>query len=64
MFAIEEPAVSVCMGQDKVKNHMNTGAEYITGADNSCLMHMQGVVNREKLPIKFIHVVQILAAGL
>ena len=43
---------------------MNTGAEYITGADNSCLMHMQGVVNREKLPIKFIHVVQILAAGL
>ncbi|MFV0522536.1 MAG: (Fe-S)-binding protein [Mangrovibacterium sp.] len=64
MFAIEEPAVSVCMGQDKVKNHMNTGAEYITGADNSCLMHMQGVVNREELPIKFIHVVQILAAGL
>ncbi|MEN9919718.1 MAG: hypothetical protein RL662_2154 [Bacteroidota bacterium] len=64
MFAVEEPEVSVCMGQDKVKNHMATGAEYITGADSSCLMHMQGVVSREKLPIKFIHVVQILAAGL
>jgi L-lactate dehydrogenase complex protein LldE len=64
MYSIEEQAVSVCMGQDKVKNHIATGAEYITGADSSCLMHMQGVVQREKLPIKFIHVVEILSAGL
>lgn len=64
MFSIEEPEVSVCMGEDKVHNHIATGATYITGADSSCLMHMQGVVNRQELPIKFIHVVQILAAGL
>lgn len=64
MFSIEEPEVSVCMGQDKLRNHIATGAEYITGADSSCLMHMEGIVNREKLPIKFIHVIQILAAGL
>lgn len=41
-----------------------TGAEYITGADSSCLMHMEGVIKREKLPIKTIHIVQILASGL
>ena len=64
MFSVEEPEVSVCMGEDKVKNHRATGAEYITGADSSCLMHMQGIVERQNLPIKFIHVVQILAAGL
>ena len=64
MFAIEEPEVSTCMGQDKVKDHMSTGAEYITGADSSCLMHMEGVIKREKLPIKTIHIVQILASGL
>lgn len=64
MFSIEETAVSVCMGQDKLKNHIATGAEYITGADSSCMMHMQGIVEREKLPIKFIHVIQILANGL
>ena len=64
MFAIEEADVSVSMGNDKVRNHMSTGAEYITGADSSCIMHMQGIVDRNKLPIKFIHVVQILAAGL
>lgn len=64
MFSIEETSVSVCMGQDKLKNHLATGAEYITGADSSCMMHMQGIVGREKLPIKFIHAVQILASGL
>jgi L-lactate dehydrogenase complex protein LldE len=64
MFAIEEPAVSVCMGEDKIKNHIATGAEYVTGADSSCLMHLQGIVERNKLPVKFIHIVQILASGL
>ncbi|MDR3141897.1 MAG: (Fe-S)-binding protein [Tannerellaceae bacterium] len=64
MFSIEEPAVSVCMGQDKLKNHLATGAEYITGADSSCLMHLQGIARREKMPARFIHISQILAAGL
>jgi L-lactate dehydrogenase complex protein LldE len=64
MFAVEEQAVSVCMGEDKLRNHIATGAEYITGADSSCMMHMQGIVERNKLPVKFIHIVQILAAGL
>lgn len=64
MFAIEEEAISTQMGKDKLANHMATSAEYITGADNSCLMHMEGVAKREKYPIKFLNVVQILAAGL
>ena len=64
MFAVEEAATSVCMGQDKVRDHISTGAEYITGADSSCLMHMEGIIRREKLPIKTIHVVEILGNGL
>ena len=64
MFAVEEDAVSVQMGKDKLRNHMATGAEFVTGADSSCLMHMQGIARRENLPIQFIHVVEILAAGL
>lgn len=64
MFSVEEQAVSVCMGRDKLRNHIATGAEYITGADSSCLMHMQGIAGREHLPIRFIHVTQILSAGL
>ena len=64
MFSIEEPAVSTRMGEEKIKRHIATGAEYVTGPDSSCLMHMAGIAKKEKMPIKFIHVVQILAAGL
>jgi len=64
MFAVEEPAVSACMGRDKVQDHMQTGAEYITGSDSSCLMHMQGVIDREQLSIQTIHAIEILAANL
>lgn len=64
MFAVEEHDVSGQMGRDKVKRHMATGAEYIVGADGSCLMHQNGIISREKLPIKTIHIVQVLAAGL
>ena len=64
MFAVEEHDVSGQMGRDKVKRHMATGAEYIVGADGSCLMHQNGIISREKLPIKTIHIVQVLATGL
>ncbi len=64
MFAVEEHAVSGQMGRDKVKRHIDTGAEYIVGADGSCLMHQNGIIAREKLPIKTIHIVEVLAAGL
>ncbi|MDR1919623.1 MAG: (Fe-S)-binding protein [Tannerellaceae bacterium] len=62
MFSIEESAVSVCMGRDKLKDHLATGAEFITGADSSCLMHLQGIARRENLPLKFIHIAQILSS--
>ena len=64
MFAVEEPYVSSRMGNDKVKAHMATGAEIVTGSDCSCLMHMQGVAARQKYAVKFMHVAEILAAGL
>jgi L-lactate dehydrogenase complex protein LldE len=64
MFAVEEQAVSARMGLEKLKRHMATGAEYITGPDSSCLMHMKGVAQKQGLDIQFIHVAQILSAGL
>ena len=64
MFSVEETAVSAQMGKDKVERHIKTGAEYITGPDCSCLMHMAGVAKKQGLKIEFKHVVEILAAGL
>lgn len=64
MFSVEEPDVSIAMGRDKLSRHIATGAEYVTGADSSCLMHLQGIARRNKSNIKFVHVAEILAAGL
>ena len=64
MFSIEEKGVSTQMGKDKLRRHIETGAEYITGPDSSCLMHLQGIAGKEGAGIKFIHVAQILSAGL
>lgn len=64
MFAVEEPDVSIRMGEDKIARHIATGAEYVTAPDASCLMHMSGIAKREKKDIKFIHVAEILAYGI
>ena len=64
LFSVDEKEVSVKMGEDKLRRHIDTGAEYITGPDSSCLMHMQGIARNGKHPIKFKHVVEILAAGI
>lgn len=64
LFSVEESPISIKMGTDKVQRHLATGAEYITAADSSCLMHQGGIIAAQKLPIKTIHIIEILAAGL
>ena len=60
-FSVQEEAISVAMGKDRIKDHINSSAQIITGADMSCLMHMDGIINRDKNPIKVMHIVEILA---
>ena len=59
-FSVFEEPVSVKMGYDKVTDHQTAGAEYIVSGDMSCIMHQKGCAERLGLPIKFIHIAQIL----
>ena len=61
-FCISEEAVSVKMGIDRVADHLKHGAEYITGVDMSCLMHLEGILRRQGSPVKVIHIAEILNA--
>jgi L-lactate dehydrogenase complex protein LldE len=63
-FCIAEEAVSVKMGKDRVTDHIKHGAEYITSADLSCLMHMEGILHRNKSKVKIVHIAQILNSTL
>jgi L-lactate dehydrogenase complex protein LldE len=62
-FCVTEESVSVKMGKDRVADHLLHGAEYITGADMSCLMHMEGILKRQGSKVKVIHIAEILNAG-
>lgn len=59
-FCVSEEAVSVKMGKDRVKDHLLNGAEFITGGDVSCLMHLEGILRRQKSPVKVVHIAEIL----
>jgi L-lactate dehydrogenase complex protein LldE len=63
-FSVKFEPVSAAMAEQKVKHAMDTGAEYIVSTDSSCLMHMQGYIDKHGLPIRTIHVIDVLATGL
>jgi len=62
-FCVFEEAVSVKMGKDRVKDHLQHEAEFITGADMSCLMHMEGILRRQKSKVQVKHIAEILNAA-
>jgi L-lactate dehydrogenase complex protein LldE len=62
-FCVTDEAVSAKMGYDRVHDFHRHGAEYIASADMSCLLHMKGVIDRLGLPMKVIHIAQILNGG-
>ena len=59
-FCVSEEAVSTKMGRDRVADHEKNGAEYITSSDLSCLMHMEGLLNRQKSAVRVVHIAEIL----
>jgi L-lactate dehydrogenase complex protein LldE len=63
-FSVAEEAVSCMMGTDRIADHLRAGAEVVTGTDVSCLMHLDGLARREKVPLRFRHVAEVLAEAI
>ncbi|MEU5882192.1 (Fe-S)-binding protein [Spirillospora sp. NPDC047279] len=61
-FSVKNPAVSAAMCTDKVRNVLDTGAEVLCAADNSCLMHVGGTMRRQRAGVRTMHLAQILAS--
>lgn len=62
-FSVKHEPISTAMAEHKIQLALKTGAEYIVSTDASCLMHQEGYILKHKLPIKTIHLVDILASG-
>lgn len=62
-FAVKFDAISAGMAEQKLTNAMDTGADYIISTDMSCLMQLDGFIKNKKLPIKTMHIADVLASG-
>ena len=63
-FAVNEAAVSVKMGKDRILDHQQNQAQYITAGDMSCLMHLEGIIKKEQADIQVKHIVEILNSNI
>jgi L-lactate dehydrogenase complex protein LldE len=63
-FAVYEEAVSCMMGQDRIADHERGGAEVMTAGDMSCLMHLDGLIRRQKKPLRVMHVAEVLTEAM
>jgi L-lactate dehydrogenase complex protein LldE len=61
-FAIKNADVSAAMLSDKIAAIRETQAEVVTAVDNSCLMHIGGGLSRQSVPVKTMHLAEILAS--
>jgi len=61
-FAIKNADVSTAMMEDKLDRIEQSGAEIVTSADNSCLMHLDGGLRRRGSAVRTMHLAEILAA--
>jgi Fe-S oxidoreductase len=61
-FAVKNADTSVAMGADKARHVRDTGAEVLVAGDNSCLMHIGGLLSRQRAGVRVMHLAEILAA--
>jgi len=59
-FSVFEGAVSSFIGRDRIKDYEQAGAEVIVSYDVSCLMHLEGLIRRDKKRLKVMHIAEIL----
>jgi L-lactate dehydrogenase complex protein LldE len=59
-FSAKFPMISTAMGEVKCASALDTRAEYIVSCDSSCLMQLQGLIDRQRKPLKTIHLAEIL----
>ncbi len=62
-FSAKFKSISSAMTEQKVEHALNTGAEYIISTESSCILNLEGYIKKNNIPIKPIHIADILASG-
>ncbi|HRK30069.1 MAG TPA: (Fe-S)-binding protein [Tepidisphaeraceae bacterium] len=59
-FAVKFAPISTAMAEVKCSSAIETGADYVVSNDPSCLMQIRGYVEKQKLPIRTLHLAEVL----
>jgi L-lactate dehydrogenase complex protein LldE len=60
-FSIKFPKVSVSMLDEKIESITGTGADTVVSSDMGCLMNIGGALGRRGIPVKVMHLAELLA---
>jgi L-lactate dehydrogenase complex protein LldE len=63
MFAVKFPQISTAMAEVKCNSILDTSVDYVVSNDSSCLMQIQGWLDRNSpRVVKSLHLAEVLAA--
>lgn len=62
-FAVKFEGISSGMADQKINNALATGADTIISTDLSCLMQLNGFIKNKNIPLKTMHIADVLASG-
>jgi L-lactate dehydrogenase complex protein LldE len=61
-FSVKFDEVSGAMARTKIDSVLRTGATTIVSIDSSCLMQLRGALSRAGIPIRTLHLAEVLAS--
>jgi len=61
LFAIKYAQISGGILQEKIDCIKRSGAEVIVASDMGCLMHIDGGLSRQRIPVRTLHLAELLA---
>ncbi|MBC7384109.1 MAG: (Fe-S)-binding protein [Bacteroidia bacterium] len=64
MFSVNYEPLSVELGEQKIENILSTGAQYIISTDYACLLHLDGIIKKQNINLRIMHLADVLASGI
>jgi L-lactate dehydrogenase complex protein LldE len=62
-FSVKYEPIAVGMAEQKMINAVATKVDYVVSTDQSCLMHLQGYMQKQGSSMKVMHLADVLASG-
>lgn len=62
-FAAKFEGISTAMAEQKVQHALDVEAQYIISTDSSCLLQLEAYIKKQNIPIKTMHLADVLVSG-